>query len=136
MDKNRFEELEHTADLAVRLTAPDMPELLGAATAALHSVQHLEITPGSQDLTSLSLEAPDRETLLVQWLEEELYLLETDGRAWRSWNITMTGPSSLHAQIQTSPAASYQLEIKAVTFHNLRILDTNDGLETVVVFDV
>jgi len=136
MDKSRFKELEHTADLAVQLNAPGMPELLGIATAALHAVQQLEFSPSSQHPISLSLQAPDRETLLVQWLEEELYSLETAGRAWLSWSITMTGGSSLHADIQTAPVASFRLDIKAVTFHNLHILESVSGLETVVVFDV
>jgi len=136
MDNRGFEELEHTADLAYRLHAADMESLLHTATRALHHAQELVFDRPAGRSRSLSLTSFDRETLLVQWLEEELFTLATDGLAWCSWDISMTGDASLRARVTPTPAASYQVEIKAVTFHHLHISEREQGLETVIVFDV
>lgn len=136
MGKCRFAEIEHTADLALLIQAPDMLQLLDCASRALQATLALTFAapPGRQ--IPLDLRGADPETLLVQWLEEQLYLIDTEGQAWHSWTLQAAGPLRFTAQVVVCPIDPPDLHIKAVTFHDLVIRKTTAGLETTVVFDV
>ncbi|MBN2555370.1 MAG: archease [Anaerolineales bacterium] len=128
--------MEHTADLAIKIQAPDFQQLLDCASHALHNVLSLAFTSSDEQEQGLKLAAPDRESLLVRWVEEQLYLIEVEGRAWRTWSLDIPKPNELVAVVQTASIAPLERQIKAVTFHNLEIHESAHGLETVLVFDV
>jgi len=136
MGKCRFEEIDHTADLALLIQAPDLPKLLDCACRAFQSVLSLTFTGPSDPPSTLTIHAEDPETLLVRLLEEQLYLMDASGHAWRSWELHALGPLEFEVHVVLCPIAPPDIHIKAVTFHNLKIRQTDAGLETIVVFDV
>jgi SHS2 domain-containing protein len=132
----RFEEIEHTADQALRVRGTDFKELLHNAAQGM--LQLTGAIPGSGPLQDRNIEvqAPDREGLLVTWLEEILFSLETRGVTYTKFELHVTGDTHLVAKVQEAPIAVIARHIKAVTYHDLEIKKTKDGLETTVVFDV
>jgi SHS2 domain-containing protein len=135
MDK-RFEEVEHTADIAIRVRGRDLAELF--ANAAYGMACQLA-DPGGVDLTierPVALQAYDAETLLVAWLGELLYLGERDECVFIDFDMREVIPTRLRAVVRGGAVREYRRHVKAVTFNELEIRRTEAGYETTVVFDV
>ncbi len=136
MKKEPFEELEHTADWALRVRAADFATLLQrAAQGMLQLVDVRPAAPEGQPRT-LELEGVDREDLLVRWLEEFLYALEARGATFVVEALEVQGGRHLKARLREVPATPPRKDIKAVTYHGLEIRPVEGGLEATIVFDV
>ena len=132
-----FEEIEHTADLALRIRGRNLNDLLFNAACGMSTLLVANLT--GIPLThyeKIEIDAYDAESLLVNWLSELAYWAETEGIVF-AWfelqNVTRTG---LHATVQGGRVPDLKKHIKAVTYHNLEIIETTNGLEATVVFDV
>ncbi|MBI3362099.1 MAG: archease [Chloroflexi bacterium] len=84
----------------------------------------------------MTLEAPDTESLLVAWLNELLYFTESDGQVFTEFGVNALTDTHIEAQATGGPATELNKQIKAVTFHNLKVERTDEGFETTIVFDV
>ena len=148
-----FEYLDHTADVAVRLRATDFPELLGWAARALRDIlldDRSDAPVGSRSQVTVRLDAEDREALLVDFLNELIFLFDTRG-------FVPEGPEHVlfegrvrfteggdGCRIETvlkgesfDPARhEFKTEVKAATFHDIRVRKVPGGLEADVVFDL
>jgi SHS2 domain-containing protein len=135
MDK-RFEEVEHTADIAIRVWGRNLAELF--ANAAYGMACQLADLEGVDPtiVHSISLEAYDVETLLVTWLGELLYLGERDACVFTEFDIREVAPTRLQSVARGGRAREYRNHIKAVTFNELEIRCAEAGCETTIVFDV
>ncbi len=131
-----FEEVEHTADWALRVWAPTLPELFEQAARGMYALAGLKGKGAPRYSRTLELEGEDAETLLVHFLSELLYLAYVEGLVFDTFRLTFRD-HHLTAQLEGSPVASYGKEIKAVTYHDLAIRKRPDGLlETMIIFDV
>jgi SHS2 domain-containing protein len=134
---NPYEEVPHTADWALRVRGATPAELFANAAAGMYALIGSEALPGAaEQRRDVALEAPDAESLLVAWLNELLYLTEAEGLAFRRFEIGLLDDSRLQATAWGSLAGNMKKQIKAVTFHDLQIRSTDQGLETTIVFDV
>lgn len=131
-----FEEIDHTADLAIRVQAASLADLFCEACKGLMALSGIELADKPIRSITLHLQADDPETLLVSWLEELLYFIESKAKAYRRCQIEMPDDISLTAEIDLVPIANIGRMIKAVTFHDLEIQRLKDHVETVIVFDV
>ena len=131
-----FEEIEHTADLALRVRGESLADLLHNAAQGLIHILQPQFRPGKPETRVLHLEAEDAETLLVSWLEELLFLLETEGRLPTLVQLHLEPGNRLEAHVQLEKCESVQSHIKAVTFNDLNIRPSEKGLLATVVFDV
>jgi SHS2 domain-containing protein len=131
----RFEEIDHTADWAFRAFGKDLKELFENAAYALFALE------GALDARStltrqVHVQGIDREALLVNWLSELLFLQETKREAYQSFNITELSDTMLSATVQGAPSQPVTRFIKAVTYHDLQIKQTENGWEATIVVDV
>ena len=136
MNKLMWEEIEHTADWAIRVWGEDQRALYENAALGMVSLlgdaKPIEITLRR----SIEVTAIDAESLLVDWLTELLYLLE-DHLIFDQIHVTGIEGNTLRAEISGGPPDEpINKHIKAVTYHMLEIKQTDQGLETVIVFDV
>lgn len=136
MKKPGFEEIEHTADCALRVKGVDLGDLLrNAAQGLLHLTGIQPQTSHIQERV-IEIHAPDQETLLVSWLEELLFAIETREMTFIDFELNIRNDLHLTAHVQETPITTLTKHIKAVTYHDLKIIQTGDGLEVTVVFDV
>ncbi len=77
----------------------------------------------------------DPETLLVGFLSELLYRLESDRLAFDQIQLQFS-TQSLDVHLEGAKVISQKKEIKAVTYHNLEIRQVNGSYEATIVFDV
>ena len=135
--KPAFEEVEHTADRALRIYGSDLRELMVNAAQGMNSLMVKEPPATSTPLEkSVVLEAMDAEGLLVEWLSELAFWAETEMLVFFRFELYDVSPTRLKATLYGSKANKLEKHIKAVTYHNLKIVRTDAGLSAVVVFDV
>ncbi|HKJ28025.1 MAG TPA: archease [Anaerolineales bacterium] len=130
-----FEELEHTADWALRIWAPDMTALLVQAAEGMNYLAEIKLARKRANLCDLSIDATDREMLLVNFLNEILYCGEVEHVGFDHFELQLDG-LNLTATLFGAKIVSQKKEIKAVTYHNLAVQETERGLEVEIVFDV
>jgi SHS2 domain-containing protein len=82
------------------------------------------------------VEGMDRVALLVNWLNELLFLQETEHETYQKFEITELSETALTATIHGAPSAPQTKFIKAVTFHDLYIVQTETRYEATIVVDV
>ena len=136
MSDQPYEEIEHTADLALRVRGKDMAGLLRHAAEGMLALSEAQPEPGESRNIRLELQAPDDEQLLVVWLEELLYGMEMHNVTYHDFEIQVLDRTRLVANMQEQPLRSMAMHIKAVTFHDLKIITTEEGLEATLVFDI
>ncbi|MFQ5944791.1 MAG: archease [Anaerolineae bacterium] len=133
-----FRELDHTADVAVRVWGDSLSALLANAGYAMFFLMSDQLAQVSLEAErSLALEAGDRETLLVDWLSELLFLHEMEGELYREFEVRASEELRLSARVRGGkPRAPLRRFIKAVTYHGLEVVPRDGGLETSIVFDI
>ncbi len=138
MCRYRYREVEHTADRALRVWAQDLTSLFVGAAKGMYSLMgELEDEgPVATRWRKVSLEGDDRETLLVDWLNELLFLAETEGLLFVDFEIESLNETALVGRAGGVPMEVTKADIKAATFHNLEIVNDGTGWSTVITFDV
>jgi len=133
-----FQEIEHTADRAFRVTGRDLTALLENAARAMQALDKDEAGPTAERLETreIEVEGVDGESLLVNWLNEILYLEQAHHLVCEQFHIDDLQNHCLRARVETRECDRTYTHIKAVTFHNLKIRETSDGLEAEIVVDV
>jgi SHS2 domain-containing protein len=134
-----FSEIAHTADCALRIRGKDFAGLLQNAALGLYSLigaSKKEKAGGNLIEKQISLDAQDAESLLVEWLSELAYWVETTLFIGTEIDFIDVSGKHLTASVRGWEAQRIERLIKAVTYHNLQIRQTKTGLEATVVFDV
>ncbi len=135
MGKCGFEELQHTADWALKVWAPDKAELFRQAALGMNVLMGLKLANEHARRVEISLSAEDTESLLVAFLSEILFHLEIERIGFEDFSVKLNR-NRLNAELWGKPIRSIEKPIKAVTFHNLVVKRGEDGLEAQLVFDV
>lgn len=131
----RWEEVQHTADLALHVWGDSLADLFSTAARGMFSLV-AEAGAEIQDRASVAITAPDVETLLVEWLNELLYLHERDGVLYTQSTFATLNPTELEAEVSGCNVAQARSHIKAVTYHMLHVGERDGRYETEIVFDV
>jgi SHS2 domain-containing protein len=132
-----WEEVEHTADVALRVRGATLAELFAnAARGMLNLALGGEPAPAGRDRTEISLSAPDPETLLVDWLTELVYRMEDEAFIPSCVSVQSVEENTLRAEVTGGAGGTLSRHIKAVTYHDLSIQQTEGGFQATIVFDV
>ncbi|HMK08414.1 MAG TPA: archease [Anaerolineales bacterium] len=131
-----YEEIDHTADWALRLQARDMAELCQQAALAMLATCGARAGAVEGGQRVISLEGADRESLLVRWLEEVLFTLDARHRLPTRIEVDVTADLRLTARWQEAVLASVDKPIKAVTYAGLAVEEEDGRLQATVTFDV
>ena len=131
----KFEFLEHPADLKIRSFGKDLPELF--INAALGMMQFLYGQQQKNHLYKERIEvlSSNLESLLVDWLAEILYMSDTNKRAYISYKIIEFDQTKIIAEIGSKKAKALD-DIKGVTYHELAIKKHNNLWQADVVYDI
>ena len=130
-----YREIEHTADWELEVWAPHLPELLRQAALGMYALAGVRLQDAPRHSRVIELQAEDGEGLQVAFLSELLYLVETENLAFDRLEIQIE-EERLRARLEGAPIARIGKEIKAVTYHTMKIQQRADGLKVNIVFDV
>ncbi len=116
--------------------ALDLPTLLEQAARGMYAMSGVKIDHCSRQERPIALQAPDAESLLVRFLTELLWLQQEEKLAFDHFSIAVNEDYNLRAELCGAPIVSLDKEIKAVTYHYLKVETTSQGLRVNIVFDV
>ena len=136
----KYRQLPHTADLAWRIRGDSLPELFENAAGALVATMTDRRYIRRLEKREITVESPDREALLVDWLNQLLYLFDVAGFLGREFQVTALTDQRLQA---TAWGERFDPErhpektaIKAATYHHLEIVPRGDGWQATVILDL
>ncbi|HZY90458.1 MAG TPA: archease [Gemmataceae bacterium] len=134
------ETFEHTADLGLRVRAADLDTLFAEAAQALFAAIVEDAgTVVAARRVDVRLPADDREYLLFDWLKALLYHFDADHLLLSRFEVHV-GDDGLTGAAWGEPLdrSRHELahEVKAITYHGLRVERTADGWLAEVIVDI
>lgn len=140
-----YDLISHTADIGLKVRGRTLKDLFENAAKGMFWIAAGKAKK-FKDLKVLSLkvdisgEAGDFEELLVDWLSELLYLSNKKKILFTDFKVQKLEEKSLVSKVQgvkVDPKKfPIKTEIKAVTFHNLKIEKDSQGFHADIIFDV
>ena len=135
-----FKVLDHTADIGITAYSADIKELFINAATGLFSLMVDLKTVKEDTEREVKLTAEDEETLLVEWLNELIYIFDVEHLLFKRFQIDELNGSQVKARCfgEKVDQSRHRLEraIKAATYHMLRITKSDIGYEVTVIFDI
>jgi SHS2 domain-containing protein len=135
-----FEYLDHAADLGIRVRAPTPEQLFQTAGHALMNWIGPAPRSGAEQECEITLSSGDLEELLVRWLQELLYLFQERHRYFAGTDQMEVTTTGLRAAVRLrhwdETAGEFYHEVKAVTYHKLRIAREEEGWVATVIVDI
>ncbi len=135
-----IEELTHTADVRIRITAPNPAELFAEAARGMMQIMYgpCDSRVASEETEVVNLDADDLEDLLHDFLSELLYLSDVREMVYCSFQILLQD-THLSAVIRGVPfdrERHHGTEVKGVSYYGLQIVKDGESYATVILFDV
>ena len=136
-----FEYIEHTADAGLFVRGESLHSLFTNAAQGLFEM--IAVVDSIDDTTAINvkIESESVEMLLVAWLDELIFKHETEEMFFKRVEITSISATELTAKVYGEPTDFNKhivyTEIKAVTYHQLYVIQNSDGdWEAQVIFDL
>ena len=132
--------MDHTADIGIAAYGADIKELFINAATGLFSLM-VDLNTVKEDTErEVKLTAEDEETLLVEWLNELIYIFDVEHLLFKRFQIDGLNGNQVKARCfgEKVDQSRHRLEraIKAATYHMLRITKSDIGYEVTVIFDI
>ncbi len=125
--------VDHTAEVELHVDAPTPELVLQCTMRALAEL--LGEGTGPPEIREIRLEAPDAAALLVAWLEELVFLAETEGFIADAAELVHWSTNRVEARVRGRIGEPRPL-VKAVTYHGLEFEAAGNGWRAKVVLDV
>ncbi len=135
-----YELIEHTADVGIKVKGSDLKELFRNAAAAMFDIIAEKKEPEIKKQAEIKIKqkADDLEELFVNWLNELLSLSATEELIFSDFQINKVDKNTLQALAIGEDIKNYKVntEIKAATYHQLKLEEAKTGWQAEVIFDV
>ena len=135
-----FEIIDHTADVGIIAYGSSIEQLFSHAALALFSLITKLEDIEEKIRRNLEISSRDKDSLLVEWLNELIYLFDVEQILFHRFEIESLDHNQLKAacygekfdpsrhRVKTGP--------KAATYHLLKIEEDNQGYKARVIFDI
>lgn len=135
-----FEILNHTADIGIIAYGEDISSVFINTAKGLFSLIIDPQEVSTKKHRDITVTAPDREALLVNWLNELIYLVDAEEVLFKEFDIIQITETKLQAKCYgekiNSKKHHLQREVKAATYHQLKVEKTMEGWRAQVIFDI
>ncbi len=140
MKEKTYELIEHTADVGIKVKGNDLKELFRNAAAAMFDIIAEKKEPEIKKQAEIKIEqkADDLEELFVNWLNELLSLSATKELIFSDFQINKINKNTLQAIAIGEDIKNYRVntEVKAATYHQLKLEQTKTGWQVELILDV
>ncbi len=142
-----FEEIDHTADIGIRIYGQRLEELFINAGIGMFQVMRSDADNellgkdrNAEHKREIQLKASDSETLLRDWMAELLYLHTTDRLYFTKFHVHSLSDRSIQGSAEgfkiSNADENHIMDIKAVTYHGLEVKEASSGFTAQVIFDI
>ncbi len=135
-----YETFEHTADLGLRIRAADRDTLFAEAAQCLFSaiVEDLATVRPLRKI-DIKVQGDELDFLFFDWLRELLYRFDAEHLLLSKFEVHVTA-KGLTASAWGEPLDrarhNMEHEVKAITYHGLRVEKVGDAWEAEVIVDI
>jgi len=138
--KKGYRVFSHTADIGLHIRGRTMEALFKNAARGMTSLITEQEKFAPRKKATLSVHSDTWESLLVDWLGEILYYFTVKRMGFCTLKIKKINAFSIDAigygeEIRLDHHPVFR-EIKAVTYHDLKIKKTKGGYSTKIIFDI
>ena len=130
-DMKPYEYLEHTADMGLMVRGGSLSELLAHAAQGLFETIAVVATVDETVSVEIHLTAESVEELFVGWLDELIFRHETEEVFFKRAEIQQCSETEMSAMVYGEPVNfdkhAVYTEIKSVTYHQLQVVQKQDG---------
>lgn len=136
----KYEHIDHTGDIGLKIYGESLEELFeNAATGMFSIIADLnKVRPEIK--RNLYVEGGDLQQLLVNWLSELNFLFCTEGNIFCQFKVRELKENHMQAiargEVYDPARHNVFTEIKAVTYHQLRIEREGQSWKAQVIFDL
>ena len=138
--KNAFDIIDHVADVGITAYGEDMKQLFAHAALALFSLITDVQSVKEQLQHRVEIDCEDRDNLLIEWLNELIYLFDAEHLLFSQFEIESLNNSQLKATChgeKFDPARHrIKIDVKAATYHMLEVIQDSKGYKAQVIFDI
>ncbi|MDH5298471.1 MAG: archease [Desulfobulbaceae bacterium] len=131
--------IEHPADTGFETQAPTLASLFENAALVLFALMWEGTATDDREL-AITIRGGDLEELMVNFLEEFLYLYDAKELVSSGITIDAISPDELTARVRCHPFGAGRdrelLGVKAITYHQLFVGQTDDGWRARVLLDI
>ena len=135
-----FQIIDHTADIGLIAYGETIQQLFSNAALGMFNLMIKTNHIAESTQHEIKLRSPDRESLLIDWLNELLFVYYTRHIVLIRFNFELLSETTLKATCfgaTLNPEKRTLLrEIKAATYHMLSIDETDSGYKAEVIFDI
>jgi len=133
-----FRILPHTSEMGLEVTAWDWASFYRSAAEGLLALYELRPSPHGTAKVDRSFAAETPEDIVVSWLTELIFLIGTEKLVPANIEVLKAGPRELRVVITGNRCNDISLarEIKAVTYHGLKVEKSQSGLKARIILDV
>jgi SHS2 domain-containing protein len=129
--------VDHTSEVQLEVEAESLAELAAEAGRALGLLMlRGEPAAVSGPARRLEVSSVDRDALLVDWLNEILFVAETELWVPVEFKVEESSPTRLRVAARGVPVAEPPSSVKAATFHGLKVEESGRLFRAEVIFDV
>jgi len=135
-----FEIIDHTADIGIVVHGADIKQVFANAALGLFNLMADLDNLKEDTRREIKLSAEDVEVLLIEWLNELIYISEVEHIIFKKFEIDELSNTNLKATCfgEKIKPGQHRLkrEIKAATYHMLRINKENGSYKVQIIFDI
>lgn len=134
----KFEILEHTADLKIRVFGKTKEELFKNAMIGMFKSASYEPEAKSKEYkVKIQVKSIDISSLLIDFLNEILYFCETKKEVYEKINFKKFSDNEIEAELVGKKLKRMGVHIKGVTYHQLDISKNENGIwQATILFDI
>jgi SHS2 domain-containing protein len=138
--KKAFEIIDHTADIGIIAYGIDIEELFSNAALALFSLITEPESIEEKSHLNLKVSSEDRDSLLVEWLNELIYFFDAKHILFNRFDIESLTHNELKATCHGEGFDPLKHKIKrgvkAATYHMLKLDKNSDGYKAQIILDI
>lgn len=135
-----YEVFEHTADIGLHAYGRTLPDLFTNAAAGMESLLVAPAQIEAKVSRDVRVEGHDLVSLLISWLNELIFLFDTEYLLLSQFDVTSFTGTQLQARVSGEPYNPERHDlssaIKAVTWHEASVQPTAEGYKARIIFDI
>ncbi|MEA1872439.1 MAG: archease [Chloroflexota bacterium] len=138
--KKTFEIIDHTADVGIIAYGADVEELFSNAALALFSLITEPESVEEKLHLNLEVSSEDRDSLLIEWLNELIYLFDVKHILFNRFDIESLTHNELkvtcYGEDLDPTKHKIKIGVKAATYHMLKLDKSDDGFKAQIILDI